>query len=584
MRWLLAVLPGLVLTLAGCPGPSTPPTDGGPLTDAPDAGTPGEDAGTDAPEPVDAGTDAPLEDAPAPSDAPAPTDAPAEDAPSPTDAGVDAGSDAGMPGPSTPTPPPTVTRTGTGGLLLLGTILTPTGPLVGELLIAGNRITCVAPSCAGMPMAGTVTVIDTHGATISPGLLDAHDHLSYDFIPEWVPSPPRLFDSRYEWRGNAAYGDWVEPENVTAAVCAGSKWGELRSIIHGTTTIQGQSPAGVACVDRLARNADNYHGLWDGPDADTIPDDFMRVTISGPCESGFPARTGLITDFGDGDARRFVVHVGEGVRPAGTPGSSTDPTREFDCYAGRTGPTPGLLFDPSGVPYETGVMIHAIPLTAAQLDEAVMANVRFVWSPSSNIVLYDDTAPIEEMLARGLTVALANDWTVSGTDEMLSEMRYAHDYGQTMGITALTPRRLWEMETMDAAVVLGLEDFVGTIEVGRRADIAVFSRTGDDPYRAVMDSRARDVSLTLIDGVAYYGDLPLESIAVNGSCDTLDVCGIERFLCVADTPGTQNVANTTRRGDTLGSLEAELNGIIDTTLLTTPGAADRVLPLVDCSL
>lgn len=563
MRLALRVLVACSAFLAGCPETMTPPPDTGP--DTPDAGTIVTDAG-DAGAPdggeLDAGADA-----------------------GDLDAGADAG-DGGMPGPSTPTPPPTVTRTGTGGVLLIGNVLTPTGPLAGEVLVVGNTITCVAASCAGMPMAGTVTVIDTHGATISPGLLDAHDHLSYDFLPEWVPSPPRLFRSRYEWRGDAAYGDWVEPENVTAAVCAGSKWGELRSIIHGTTTVQGQSPAGTSCLDRLARNADSYHGLWDGPDADTLPDDFMRVTISGPCESGFPARAGLIADFAptDYDARRFVVHVGEGVAPHGTPGSSSDPTREFDCYAGRTGPTPSLLFDSGGNPYETSVMIHAVPLTAAQLDEAVMANVRFVWSPSSNIVLYDDTAPIEEMLARGLTVALANDWTVSGTDEMLSEMRYAHDYGTTMGIAALTPRRLWEMETMDAAEVLGLEDFVGTIEVGRRADIAVFSRTGADPYRAVMDSRARDVSLTLIDGVAYYGDLPLEGIAVNGSCDTLDVCGIERFLCVADTPGTENVANTTRRGDTLGSLEAELSGIIDTTRMTTPGAADRLLPLVDCSL
>lgn len=555
--------------LAGCPGPRMPPEDGGP-----------SDAGVDVPVDPDGG------------DLDAGVDGGGVDGGDVDGGGVDGGTDAGTdagvpPGPTTPTAPPTVTRTGTGGVLLRGNLLTPTGPLSGELLVVGNRITCVAASCAGMPSADTVTVIDTHGATISPGMLDAHDHLSYDFIPEWVPSPPRLFASRYEWRGDAAYGDWVEPENVTAAVCAGSKWGELRSIIHGTTTVQGQSPsAGIGCLDRLARNADVYHGLYDGPDADTLPDDFMRATISGPCESGFPSRTGLIADFAptDFDARRFVVHVGEGVAPHGTPGSSSDPTREFDCYAGRTGPTPGLLFDGGGNPYETAVMIHAVPLTPAQLDESVLANVRFVWSPSSNIVLYDDTAPIEEMLARGLTVALANDWTVSGTDEMLSEMRYAHDYGATMGIASLTPRRLWEMTTIDAAEVLGLEDFVGTLEVGRRADIAVFSRTGDDPYRAVMDSRARDVSLTLIDGVAYYGDIALEGIAVNGSCDTLDVCGTERFLCVADTPGTEDAANTTRRSDTLESLETELNGIVDMTLLTTPGAADHVLPLVDCSL
>lgn len=563
-RSTFLLLPALVL--AGCPGPLEPPRDGG--RDAP---VPGDDASTDVGTPDDAGmtdtngTDAGMDDSGI------------------SDGGTDAGVDGGMvmPGETVATPAPTITRSGTGGVLLIGNVLTPTGPLDGEVLIVGNQITCVAASCAGSPMAGTVTVVDTHGGTISPGLLDAHDHLSYDFIGEWVPPAGTLFDSRYEWRGNDLYSDWVSAEGYGSndAICPGSKWGELRSIIHGTTTVQGQSQAGSACTNLLARNADTYHGL---------EDDFMRVTISGPCESGFPARPGLVTDFGDGDARRFVVHVGEGVRPHGTPGSSSDPTREFDCYAGRTLPagTPNLIEDAAGNPYETAVMIHAVPLTPDQIEESVMNNVRFVWSPSSNIVLYADTAPIEEMLDAGLTVALANDWTVSGTDEMLSEMRYAHAYGEAMSIDALTPRRLWEMMTMDAAEVLGLTEHVGTIEVGQVADIAVFSRTGDDPYQAVMESRARDVTLTLIGGEAYYGVLAAEELAVNGDCEPLDVCGSERFLCVQNVPATEGTGTTTGSDQTMEMIEAELNRILDENAAAEAPAvtATEVLPLVDCSL
>lgn len=577
---LLSVLSFL---LFGCEPNRVPPEDGG-FRDTPDAGSPGEDA--------------PLDDAPLPTD----------DVP-----GLDAGTDAGMVVDPGATPPPTVTRSGTGGVLLQGTVLTPTGPLVGEVLVVGNTITCVAASCASAPMAGTVTVVDTHGAIISPGLLNAHDHLSYDFIPPWVPVPPTptLYGSRYEWREEAAYEDWISAENYPPtsmsdlATCPGSKWGELRNIVHGATTVQGQSQSGTTCLNRLARNADSYHGLYDGPDPDTLPDDFMRVTISGPCESGFPTRyspavppmppmagrpaSGLIVDFRDGDARRFVVHVGEGIR-ARTPGSSTDPTREYSCYDGSafTMGTPDavdLLRDDTGVPYETAVMIHGMPLTTAELDDAVTANVRFVWSPSSNIILYADTAPIAEMIDRGLTVALAPDWTVSGTGDMVSEMRYAYDYGVTMGIAALTPRRLFEMTTVDAADVLGLEDYVGRIEVGMRADIVVFSRTHPDPYHAVLDSHARDVTLTMIDGRAYYGALALEEIAVNGDCDSLDVCGNERFLCVQNTPPTQGTATVVRAADTLGSLEAELNSIIDMNEALTHAnpEATELLPLFDCA-
>src|SRR6185295_30949 len=92
---------------------------------------------------------------------------------------------------------------------------------------------------------------------------------------------------------------------------------------------------------------------------------------------------------------RFFVHMGEGYDRTGT-ATRTDPLREFDCYAGHDlmYPTPSLLLDGAGAAYETAVFIHAVPLTAAQLDESVAAHARFVWSPSSNMVLYAHTADI----------------------------------------------------------------------------------------------------------------------------------------------------------------------------------------------
>ena len=85
-----------------------------------------------------------------------------------TDAGT--GTDAG-PLPSTgsePSPPAVVSRTGSGGLLLRGVVLTPDGPIDdGEVLIVDGEIRCVATSCDGTPGADTVTVIDTMGV-ISP--------------------------------------------------------------------------------------------------------------------------------------------------------------------------------------------------------------------------------------------------------------------------------------------------------------------------------------------------------------------------------------------------------------------------------
>lgn len=532
------------------------------------------------PLPIDAGVDSATLDGGSEADGgpldagPSPPDAQATDASSDDAGAADGG---GIVRDSVPAPPAEILRTGTGGFLLRGAaVLAPSGPIVpGEVLIVGTTIRCVAADCSSDPMAATVTVIDTH-ATISPGLIDGHNHLTYDFLPEWVPDPVRTFVSRYEWRDDPDYSAFTRPEgdsdptvmgNQRGSECPGAKWGELRSIIHGTTTVQGQLPTGMPdCLNRLARNADHRHGLG----ADT-----MRTTIAGPCEPTFPARSGLITDFGNGDATRLVVHVAEGVAPHGMPGSASDPTREFDCYAGRTGPTPGLIFDSTGAPYETGVMIHAIPLTDAELDEAAMGNVRFVWSPSSNILLYGQTADIGAMLERDLVIGLGPDWTPADSDEMLSEMRFAQDYGRAMSVSALTAQRIWQMATFDGADVVGQAASIGSLAVGYRADISVFGRVAADPYQAVLDSRAVDVRLVMIDGAGYYGDSALEdATAINGECEVLDACGTPKYLCVANTPG-----GTTGATETMDDIEAQL-----TTILGRYGRASELLPLVDCTL
>ena len=175
----------------------------------------------------------------------------------------------------------------------------------------------------------------------------------------------------------------------------------------------------------------------------------------------------------------------------------------------------------------------------------------------------------------GFVVGLGPDWTPSGTDEMLSEMRFARTYGETTSIPALTNERIWRMATLDGADVVGHADLVGSLAVGYRGDVAVFGRVGADPYQAVLDSKAADVRLVLIDGAGYYGDLALEmATSVNGSCDMLDACGTPKYLCVANTPG-----NASRATETMGDIESQL-----TTILGTYGRASELQPLVDCSL
>lgn len=545
----------LALALAGCPARHP----------RPDAGAPPDDA------------ELPRDDAAIDEDAGAP-DGGTHDAGT-RDAGTrDGGTrDGGVPtGDSEPAPPAEILRTGTGGFLLRGTVLAPSGPISpGEVLIVGNTITCVAADCSGAPMADTVTVIDTH-ATISPGLIDAHNHVTYNFLPEWIPDPLELFGSRYDWRSDPDYRAHIRPEADGGTrgdfICPSTKWAELRSIVHGTTTVQGQSPR-QSCVDRLARNADHAHGLGT---------DRMQTTIAGPCESGLSdaARTNLVRNFRNGSTTRYAVHMAEGV--AGNTTMTTNVLREYECYAGTYRYTTSLLFDTDGTPFETAMFIHAVTLNDEQLEDAAMANARFVWSPSSNIVLYGGTAPVARMLELGLTVGLGPDWTLSGSDEMLSELRFAEGWAAAEGVAAISPAVLHRMATEWGADAVGLEASIGQLAPGMRGDVVVFGRVAGDPYRAVIDSRAADVRLVMIDGAAYYGDLALETAtAVNGDCELLDACGTDKFLCAANTPAStpEPTSPDPRASETVEDIRGQLRAH-----LANYGRQDELLELVDCSI
>jgi len=464
---------------------------------------------------------------------------------------------------------------GSGGFLLRGVVLAPDGVIdPGEVLIEGDMITCVAPDCSGEPGAAGVTVIETHG-TISPGLIDAHNHLPYNFLPEWVPDPMRLFGNRYEWADDAAYEEHVLPYTAHRSsgshFCPGAKWGELRAIVHGTTTVQGQSLR-QGCIDRLARNADHYHGLGD---------DHMQTTIASPRDITDAEAAGYAANFTDPamPTTRLAVHMTEG-----TTGGGVD--TEFASFAGRDTRDNrhaglSLLAAADGSYSGTGLLIHAVSLTDAELVETADTGASIVWSPSSNIVLYGATAPIARILELGITVGLGPDWTVSGEDEMLSEMRFALGWAAAEGVGAITPQRLWEMATGDGAEAIGLASTIGRLAAGLRADVVVLGRVGGDPYGAVTDSRAEDVRLVLIDGAGYYGDAELEpAAAVNGECDPLDACATQKFLCLRNTPG-----NASRTEETLDEVRAQLLAILEGTGYPPEeqyGRGDELLELVQC--
>ena len=112
-------------------------------------------------------------------------------------------------------------------------------------------------------------------------------------------------------------------------------------------------------------------------------------------------------------------------------------------------------------------------------------------------------APVVEMRAKGISVSLGADGAACNNHlDMFEEMRLAavlqsvrHRPG------ALTARDAIWMATREGARALGLGDEIGSIEVGKRADMVLVDAHGPDPYSAIVySSRGTDVRTTIVDG------------------------------------------------------------------------------------
>jgi 5-methylthioadenosine/S-adenosylhomocysteine deaminase len=157
---------------------------------------------------------------------------------------------------------------------------------------------------------------------------------------------------------------------------------------------------------------------------------------------------------------------------------------------------------------------------ATEQEQALLAErgVKVLHCPGSNLKLGSGIAPVPEMRARGICVSLGADGAACNNRlDMFDEMRLAATLQSVrLAPGALTARDALWMATRDGARTLGLEDEVGCIESGRRADLIVVDRrrphvaSSPDPWTAIVyAARGADVRLTIVDGQVLVDDFSL---------------------------------------------------------------------------
>lgn len=398
--------------------------------------------------------------------------------------------------------------------VLLGSVLTPDRVLEdGGVWVEDGIVQAVWAGDGAPPETAGMTTVSTRGGLILPGLVDIHNHVAYNFLPLWE-SDDAPFPNRYTWQRNSGYGREVsEPYGAAkraSLVDEMDKYGEIRGLIGGTTSILGAAPASGAGI--LVRNIDQR----------TLGRDLVRTHVGAVTEFGCGRGQALcdeqagkvadlVADFDSGALAAIVFHVAEGV---------DELSREELDWLETTG-----LMRPEVV------VTHGAAFGEAELRKLADAGMGLIWSPRSNLILYHDTADVVTARDLGVRLALAPDWSPSGSDNLLGELRYAAAYNTRVLSDAFTARELVAMATSTPAALVGRGGRLGCVEEGCVADLLVLERRDPDPWESVLRSNERHVRLVTVNGVPLYG-FPswLSRLGKAGDFERLRIRGRERAL------------------------------------------------------
>ena len=443
--------------------------------------------------------------------------------------------------------------TGENSLLIKGNILgIDTIYQGGEVLVDNSGLILYVGCSADRAqefntIASEATQVTCAEGVVSPGLINAHDHMNYN---QNYPSPESdvRYNHRNEWR-EFTPDDWNTGGDSRQAKIM---WSELRQALVGTTAI-----AGANSEIGLLRNLDSPYyavplfddNLWDG---DYSAEEYVQiVTDTFPLENGgdYLQNDGECSDYPYiGRLKNYytdvyVAHVAEGINSAAH--------NEFVC-----------LSSASDIVNNDFVMVHGIALNS--YDGNLLAENRgsLVWSPRSNISLYGNTAPVSMLKNQGALISLGTDWTPSGSMNLGRELICADELNRKYLNNTFSDRDLWLMATYNPAVALHVDDKIGSLKSGLFGDIAIYDGRGkQNPYRAIFEATPKSTVLVLrrssmpfgwLGGPSYVGSIALfgdaqvlnalpqtlhevfaasYGIPVSNLCESLDVCGVNKKVC-----------------------------------------------------
>ena len=339
------------------------------------------------------------------------------------------------------------------------------------------------------------------GATIYPGLIDMHNHLHYNTAPLWNMSTHLSTSQQSEWGGYTNRNQWKDHQDyktevswVKTFLTGNDKWGmqsealkyaEFKELVGGTTSAQGSPSSNKDGFDDiLTRNIELYNFDRD------------HIKTCAVCDAGSKLDYNGDHLISDELLEGWFIHLSEGV--------DEESLNEF------------YILQQQNLLLQQAIIIHGVPFGADEFAEIAAVDASLVWSPTSNLLLYGDTAKVDLAKQAGVRITLAPDWSPSGTKSPLHELKVADLWDEDILGDVFSNYEMAQMVTSNAVDAMHWDGDVGRISPGLAADFVIIDSFDNDPYRNLIDAVDPDIRLTIVGGLAVYGDIDLMT-AMNGN-------------------------------------------------------------------